>query len=914
VTSGIKPVSGEPEQAVCPFTGWPIIRRPEWVEVHLDDNYWSTIEVIGGHILRSRPGGYATSAGVAKLNRLHHEAIAVAIEPGAPHVHIADYTDAKGATLDSRRAFSDDIKGRVGLAALIVHNAPPFFKLSIKLGRRLLGIEIPIKITDDYASAIRLALDILHDAGVEDIPTTSITGSATIGPGSETGGLEIDSLGLQYETIDGHILHAIPSGYIGLREMERAIDFENLAISSMDLSKGPRVIIAEMGGVKGVSAAARRMYVATMRNRQRTRPISLYVCYGVSASLRHAINISRPFLPFRLRFTRDRETALEIARRESGEFKPGPIHRLREVFTKEKRNQSELPPPDIDDLLRLIAGVDWENDGPVDASLNLAPGHPLTPVADALELIKADVDELFRTRHRTETALRQSEERYRTILDTIVDGYYEINLRGQVMFCNDALLRIFGFARSEIDELDTLALLASENQELAVSVFTQVYETGEPAHSIDWEISTRDGTPILIEMSISRITDVDGQPLGFRGIVRDITERINTAQENANLEAQLQRSQRMEAIGTLAGGIAHNFNNLLMGIQGNISLLMREHSPDSPHAKRLTTMEALVDGGSKLTSQLLGYARSGRVDVRIVDLNTLVLEIAETFSLTRKEYRVHIELAPSTMPAEVDAAQIEQAILNLLINAADAMPRGGDLYLSSRVAHHTELTDPEHEIKKGNHAVLSIRDTGIGMDRETLERCFEPFFTTKGISGGTGLGLASAYGIVRANGGFIDVVSEVGRGTTFSLSFPMAGNGPDSTLATRGEPIAGVGTILIVEDDEAVLEACSEMLTHLQYTPICVTSGAAAIDIFTRRQDEIDLVILDLILTDLNGGEVFDRLRSIDPTARVLLASGYSLDGEAAGILDRGCDDFIQKPFTIEQLSRKLERLLRANS
>ncbi len=367
----------------------------------------------------------------------------------------------------------------------------------------------------------------------------------------------------------------------------------------------------------------------------------------------------------------------------------------------------------------------------------------------------------------------------------------------------------------------------------------------------------------------------------------------------------------MEAIGTLAGGIAHNFNNLLMGIQGNISLLMREHSPDSPHAKRLTTIETLVNGGSKLTSQLLGYARSGRVDVRVVDLNTLVLEIAETFSLTRKEYRVHTELTASAMPAEVDPAQIEQAILNLLINAADAMPRGGDLYLSSRVAPHTELTDPEHAIKEGDHAVLSIRDTGIGMDRETIERCFEPFFTTKGISGGTGLGLASAYGIVRANGGLIDVESEPGEGTTFSLSFPMADHGPDSNAAVRGEPIAGVGTILVVEDDEAVLEACSEMLSHLNYTPICVGSGTAAIDIFTRRQDTIDLVILDLILTDLNGGEVFDQLRSIDPTVRVLLASGYSLDGEAAGILDRGCNDFIQKPFTIEQLSRKLDGLLR---
>ncbi len=899
---------------MCPVTGLPVIRRPEWTDVQLDDNYSVTVEVIGRLVVHTIPRGYATLAGIKKATALYDKILAELIDPDVAHVHISDYTDLKSSASAARRFFSNHLQNRPNIAAFIPFAVSPLFTISVKLAQRFRIIPVGVEILPDYASTVRRALDILRDAGVEGISATSITGTAKMGPDSESGGLEIDSLGLQYETVDGHILHAIPSGFIGLQAMERAIEFENLALSSVDPSKGPLVLVADMSGVKGISAAARRLYVATLRNRQRTRPISLYVCYGVSGALRNAINISRPFIPYRLRITRDRETAFEIARRESGEFKPGPIHRLRDVFTKGKRPEPGPAPPNIDDLLSLIANVDWENDGPVDVNRTLSPDDPLAPVADALELIKADVDELFRTRRKTETALRQSEERYRTILDTIVDGYYEINLRGEVMFCNDALLRIFGFARSEIEELDALALLTAENQDLAISVFTRVYETGEPAHSIDWEISTRDGTPILIEMSISRITDVDGQALGFRGIVRDITERVRTSQEKANLEAQLQRSQRMEAIGTLAGGIAHNFNNLLMGIQGNISLLMREHSPDSPHVKRLTTVEALVDGGSKLTSQLLGYARSGRVDVRIVDLNALVLEIAETFSLTRREYRVHTELATSTMPAEVDAAQIEQAVLNLLINAADAMPLGGDLYLGSRVVAHTELSDPEHEIKEGDHAVLSIRDTGVGMDRETLDRCFEPFFTTKGISGGTGLGLASAYGIVRANGGLIDVVSEVGKGTTFSLSFPMAGHGPESNLNVHGEPIEGVGTILVVEDDEAVLEACSEMLTHLHYTPICVTSGAAAIDIYTRRQNEIDLVILDLILTDLNGGEVFDRLRSIDPTARVLLASGYSLDGEAAGILDRGCNDFIQKPFSIEQLSRKLDGLLRSSS
>jgi CheY-like chemotaxis protein len=197
------------------------------------------------------------------------------------------------------------------------------------------------------------------------------------------------------------------------------------------------------------------------------------------------------------------------------------------------------------------------------------------------------------------------------------------------------------------------------------------------------------------------------------------------------------------------------------------------------------------------------------------------------------------------------------------------------------------------------------------MDEDTLEHIFEPFFTTKGMSGGTGLGLASTYGIIRAHGGQIDVRSSVGEGSEFSFWFPAADGDSNPDVPVRRLPVEGEGTILVVEDDDAVLDACGSMLSMLQYTPICVSSGEAAVDIFRRRRSEIDLVVLDLVLNDLSGSEVFDRIRTIDPEARVLLASGYSLEGEAAGLLERGCNDFIQKPFTMEQLSLKLERLLR---
>jgi PAS domain S-box-containing protein len=711
--------------------------------------------------------------------------------------------------------------------------------------------------------------------------------------------------------IDGHIIHGRSTGYLGIAEVQRMLELENMILGSLDPSRGDPVLVADVSELRGITSAARRLYVATSRHRQQHRPISLFVCYGVNRLLRNAINLSRSFLPFRIRIARDEPTALEIARQNDARPDETLSGRIRNLLQSRTPPEPAAEKHHIEDLLKLLANIDWESDGPLSGSWDHPTEHPLSPVVEALELIKADVDDLFRQRGRTEQALRQSEERYRTILESIVDGYYEINLRGEVMFCNDALLRIFGFSRPEVDSLDAIGLLNPTEREEAVEVFRRVYETGRPDHFTDWELRTRDGGTVLIEASISLITDVDHQPVGFRGIVRDVTERVRTAREKAELEIQLQRSQRMEAIGTLAGGIAHNFNNLLMGIQGNTSLLLRELPDDNPHIERLQTVEALVEGGSKLTAQLLGYARTGRVDVRTVDLNSLVVDTAETFSLTRREYRVHTDLVDRTLPIEVDPAQIEQALLNLLINAAEAMPRGGDIFLSSRLTEQPELESTEPATEDGPHAEVTVRDTGCGMDEETLEHIFEPFFTTKGLTGGTGLGLASTYGIIRAHSGRIEVRSEVGRGTTFRFSFPLAVRDLDEAVSGRQAPIEGEGTILIVEDDEAVLEACASMLSMLRYTPICVGSGRAAIDIFRDRADDIDLVILDLILTDLGGAEVFDAIRATNPEVRVLLSSGYSIDGEAAGLLERGCDDFIQKPYSMEHLSIKIENLLR---
>ncbi|MEE4273470.1 MAG: ATP-binding protein [Thermoanaerobaculales bacterium] len=893
---------------VCPVTGLPVIRRKEWSNVPLDDNYWTSVELIGRNILHSIPSGHATGPGAATANELQRAAIAHGIEPGAPYVHISDYSNLDRATLEARRVFATDLRSRSGLTGVVFYKTSPLFMLSIRLGRRFLGLPVAVETLPDYNAAIRRALEILHAHGVKDLPGGRVPASED--HRRESGVLDIDGYHVQYRVLEKHIVLGASSGYLGIEQMRRNIELENMILASMDRSEVAPAMVVDMSNLKGISSAARRTFIANLKRRQEVSPVGLYVCHSVSPKNRAIINLARPFLPVRVRVAHDETEALEIAR--AGVSAPAKrVGRIQSAFSIAGTRRQGAQRNHIDDFLELMSSIEWEVEGPVDAAWKHPPDHPLAPLVDALELIKADVTELFRTRRQTEAALRASEERYRSILDSIVDGYYEIDFTGRLLFCNDALLRIFGYTRSESLETDAKLLMDDSNRSVAIGTFQKVYESGRPAHTGDWEMLRKDGTSINVEASISLIADQDGTPTGFRGIIRDISRRVRTAREKADLEAQLQRSQRMEAIGTLAGGIAHNFNNLLMGIQGNVSLLQRELPPDSPHLSRLETVEGLVEGGSRLTSQLLGYARAGQVDVRTVDLNSLVVDTAETFGLTRREYRIHTDLTAECLPIAVDAAQIDQALLNLLINAADAMPGGGDITITSRRAPHSELRTDAAHATKGEYAVVSVRDTGCGMDDETMEHIFEPFFTTKGMTGGTGLGLASTYGIIRAHRGFIDVRSTLGGGSTFSFSFPIAGDAPLPEEEAHESPVSGEGTILVVEDDEAVLDACSSMLSMLNYTPICAAGGGEAIEIFRQRHDEIDLVVLDLILADLSGAKVFDAIREIESSARVLLSSGYSIDGEAAGLLERGCDDFIQKPFTIQQISRKLEILLR---
>ncbi|MGD9105697.1 MAG: PAS domain S-box protein, partial [Desulfobacterales bacterium] len=495
-----------------------------------------------------------------------------------------------------------------------------------------------------------------------------------------------------------------------------------------------------------------------------------------------------------------------------------------------------------------------------------------------------------------------AKEVYRSLLHSSADAIVIYDLKGTAEYISPVFTQIFGWTLEELKGKQ-IPFLPEFERESTMAIIKDLVEKGTPCHGFETKRYTKDGRLLEVSISASRYDDHQGKPVGTLAILRDISAK-------KKFEAKLQYMERMEAIGTLAGGIAHDFNNLMMGMQGNISLILYDADPLPPYYERLKTIEKLIQSGSDLTRQLLGYARKGKYEVKPINLNQIVKYNSETFGRTRKNITIHREFAEDLFAIKADESQIGQVLINLYINAADAMPDGGELILKTMNVTHKKMKNKRYDPKPGRYVLLEVTDNGTGMDEKTIERIFEPFFTTKEMGGGSGLGLASVYGIIKGHGGYIEVDSEKGHGTTFSIYLPASNQSVEEISETYEQIIKGDKTILLVDDEEIVIDVGSQLLKKLGYNVIEAGNGKEAIQLFGEWRDKIDIVILDMIMPDIGGGEVYDRIKEIDPQVKVLLSSGYSIDGQATDILKRGCNSFIQKPFNMTTLSKKIREVL----
>ncbi len=499
-------------------------------------------------------------------------------------------------------------------------------------------------------------------------------------------------------------------------------------------------------------------------------------------------------------------------------------------------------------------------------------------------------------RKLAEQAHHESQERYKRLSEVTIEGVL-FHDKGIAIDCNESFAAMFGYQREEVIGKDVIKLCACpEYHDL---IYRNIRDLFHEPYEIKGQ--KKNGTIFPIELE-GKECHYFGKTLRVTA-VRDLSERKRT-------EENIIRMQKMEAIGTLAGGIAHDFNNLLGSILGNIGLL-QIYLPEGGRAlTRLKTIEKIVHRGANLARQLLGYARRGKYQVCPINLNLLIRESLEMFGRTRRQILIHTHLQENLWTVEGDSTQIDQVLLNLFINAADAMPDGGELFVESENMVLSKILAKQHLSEPGPYVMISVRDTGHGMDKEVKKRIFDPFFTTKEVGKGTGLGLASAYGIVKNHNGNIDVYSELGKGSIFKIYLPASEKKAEEISQPEEQAQKGSETILIVDDEYEFRDVGEEMLRELGYEVITATNGQEACAVFAAQQETIDLIILDMIMPIMGGGQAFDRLRTIKPDVRILLSSGYSADSEAADILSRGCDGFIQKPFRMNELSKILRQLL----
>ncbi len=503
---------------------------------------------------------------------------------------------------------------------------------------------------------------------------------------------------------------------------------------------------------------------------------------------------------------------------------------------------------------------------------------------------------------KAEEALRQSEEKYRILVENAHDAIF-ITQGGFIKFPNPKTEKMFGYTALELGAISYRELIAPGEREKMIERQERKSRGEILPSSFSLKIRNRQASTIPVE-----INEVDiiweGKPATLN-IMRDVSLQ-------KKLEAELLHSQKLEAIGTLAGGIAHDFNNILTGIQGHATLMLFDTDLHHPFYTRLKGIEDLIMSGADLTRQLLGFARKGKYEVARIDLNSVIRKVANMFGRARKEISVSEQLHRDLWAVEADPGQIEQVLMNLLVNSWQAMPAGGEIAISTSNVEIGSDHGMPFKVKPGKYVKVSVSDTGTGMDEFTCQRIFEPFFTTKEMGRGTGLGLATVYGIVKGHEGIINVRSKIGKGTTFDIYLPGCGEVQD---ASRPENVpkripGGSETILLVDDEPSNLEVNSDLLESLGYRVETAASGREAVRIYEEKGEAVDLVVLDMVMPGMGGTETFKQLKKMNPGVRVLLSSGYSIDGPLTGSILQDSMGFLQKPFQVQVLAEKIREIL----
>ncbi len=510
--------------------------------------------------------------------------------------------------------------------------------------------------------------------------------------------------------------------------------------------------------------------------------------------------------------------------------------------------------------------------------------------------------------------LKESEERYRLLVETMNDGLIMLDLQGTVIYANRKFIRMTGYDEDELQGRNTSDFLDDANIPIYLKYMEGCHFGDISPFELTWQ--KKDGTKLPTIVSPQSILDSEGHLKGCFAVITDITERKNAEEEKRNMEQHLQQAQKMESIGTLAGGISHDFNNSLQAIIGYSQILLMDKDEKNPDYTKLASIEKAAQRASELTQQLLAFSRKVESKMKPVDLNKEVHDVKKLLERTiPKMIKIEMKLEKDINIINADPSQIEQIMMNLAVNARDAIGEEG------RIIIRTENTTlNEYDCKNipglvpGDYIILSMTDDGKGMTQAECERIFEPFFTTKELGKGTGLGLSMVYGLVTKHNGHIVCTSSVGKGATFRIYLPSIEQAVPPVIEKKemDMPSGGSETILMVDDEYFVRELGEQILTKFGYSVISAADGESALEIYLKNKDKISLVILDLIMPGMGGKKCLDEFLKKYPEIKVVIASGFSPDGDAKSAMGAGAKGFISKPYNIRNMLKEIREVLDA--
>ena len=511
---------------------------------------------------------------------------------------------------------------------------------------------------------------------------------------------------------------------------------------------------------------------------------------------------------------------------------------------------------------------------------------------------------LFAIHKRVVKALRESEEKYRLLVNNANEAIFIVQDH-LITFTNPNTLTLLGYAQQELMNSPFKNLIHQNDQAAVYERLEKNLKDGQGSSNYSCRMLNKEGEELWIQIN-AVVINWEGKPATLN-FARDLTrQRL--------LEDQLIQAHKMEAIHTLAGGISNDLNNLLMGIQGNTSLMLFDMSHENSNYNRLKEIERFINNGAVISEKLFSFTQSGKYLVQPNDINQIVSKTLTHFSTNRETVMIHENYKKDVITVEVDKRQIEQALFNIYANAWQAMPKGGDLYVSTDNVTFDEDYAKPFGLEGGHYVKISITDTGIGMDKQMQVRIFDPFFTTKTMGKGMGLGLATVYWIIKNHNGIVNVYSEKNKGTTFNIYLPIQPHSHSVALnSVEVTRLQGTETILVVDDNDGIVDVCRNMLRQLGYDVLTAASAKEIFNLVINAPDSSKtpkLVILDMIMPHMDSEAILEGLKTADPKIKVLLSSGHNLNGQVTALLKQGCDGFIQKPFNMEELAKRVRGIL----